>query len=392
VVRVPASEKNQLLTGRVVFQYFYDCGGDIELDRIPRDKFRLIERAPVKRVRLLAPKYEEVGLKPLEIDLGSRKIDGYNASVEARIFPIGVIEIYTSVEFNKASLEQVINLVGLDERQVKVSGREMEFEEMTRGLFTELLEMIRPAVVSPYPAFEHPEIYTLIMITQSDPKLEAKDFLKKFRKQTAGLLRGEKGWKKLSDKEVDDAVKVYLSYSEEDIVFVDWYSALMSGAVDYMGELERMIELARIQLLELKTYDRLLDQRLERAYDSLHAVFTKPRVGMAWGRSGYGELVRATGELAEWRVEVTDLVEDMRNILKYTGEWYLGKLYRIASERFRISDWLGLVDKKLDQLQELYSLAMERVDVHRATTLEFLVVLLIVAIVVLDIIMVARGL
>jgi hypothetical protein len=389
---MPAVEKNQLLTGRVVFQYFYDCGGEIGLDKVPRGKLKIIERAPVKRVRLLAPKYEEVGLKPLEVDLGGKKINGYTAAVEGRIFPIGVIEIYVSIEFSKASLDSVIDLVGLDENPVKVGGKEMEFEEVTRGFFDELLKTIKPAMISPYPAFEHPEIYTLIMITESDPKLNAKDFMKSFRKQTAGILRGEKGWKKLSGKEVEDAVKIYLSYSDEDIVLVDWYSALMSGAVDYMGELERMIELARIQLLELKTYDKLLDQRLERTYDSLHAVFTKPRMGMAWGRSGYGELVRATGELAEWRVEVTDLVEDMRNILKYTGEWYLGKLYRIASERFRISDWFGLVDKKLDQLQELYSLAMERVDVHRATTLEFLVILLIVAIVVLDIIIVAKGL
>ena len=386
------AEKNQLLTGRVVFQYFYDCGGEIELDRIPRDKLKIIERAPIKRVRLLAPKYEEVGLRPLEVDLGSKKIDGYTVAVEGRIFPIGVIEIYTSVWFSKASLDSVLDLAGLDEHPVKVGGKEMEFEEMTREFFDELLKTIKPAMVSPYPAFEHPEIYTLIMITESDPKLDAKDFMKSFRKQTAGILRGEKGWKKLSGKEVEDAVKLYLSYSDEDIVLVDWYSALMSGAVDYMGELERMIELARIQLLELKTYDKLLDQRLERAYDSLRAVFTKPRMGMAWGRSGYGELVRAAGELAEWRVKVTDRVEDMRNILKYTGEWYLGKLYRIASERFRISDWFGLVDKKLDQLQELYSLAMERVDVHRATTLEFLMILLIVAIVVLEIIMVAKGL
>lgn len=386
------TEKTPLLTGRVVFQYFYDCGGEIDMDKVPRDKLKIIERAPIKRLRLLAPKYEEVGLKPLEVALGARKIDGHTVTVEARIFPIGVIEIYTSAEFRKANWDTVINLIGLDERPVRVAGQEMEFEKMTRGLFTELMEILKPALVSPYPAFEHPEIYTLIMITESDPKLKANDFLKKFRKQTAGLLRGEKEWKILSSKEVEDAIKVYLSYSEEDIVFVDWYSALMSGAVDYMGDFERMIELAKIQLLELKTYDRLLDQRLNRAYDSLHAVFTRPRIGMAWGRSGYKELVRATGELAECRVEITELVEDMRNILKYTGEWYLGKLYRIASERFRISDWLGLVDKKLDQLQELYSLAMERVDVHRATTLEFLVLLLILAIVVLDIVMVLRAL
>lgn len=383
---MPTAEKTQSLTGRVVFQYFYDCGGDVDLNKVPREKLKIIERAPTKGARVLAPKYGELGLQPVEVSLGTRKIDGYDATVEGRIFSIGVIEIYTIVEFRNSSPDSVIKLMGLDERVVKVAGKEMEFEQTTREFFEELLKTIKPAIVSPYTAFEHPEIYTLIKITGSDPKLDANDFVKKFRKQTAGMLRGEREWRKLSVKEAGDAVKYYLSYTEDDIVIVDWYSALMSGAVDYMGELERMIELARIQLLELKTYDKLLDQRLERAYDSLHVAFTKPRGGIAWGRGGYGELSRAAGELAEWRVEVTDLVEDMRNILKFTGEWYLGKLYRISGERFRISDWLGLVDKKLGELQELYAMAMERVDVHRAMTLEFLIVVLIIVEVILAVV------
>ncbi|MEM4202425.1 MAG: hypothetical protein QW786_04385, partial [Candidatus Hadarchaeum sp.] len=280
----------------------------------------------------------------------------------------------------------LIKLVRLDERPVKVSGSEIEFESLTHEYFEGLMEIIKPALVSPYPAFKRPESYTLIMITNSTPKLKAQDFLGRFRKQTAGILRGEKEWRKLSNKEVEDALKTYLSYSEDDIVIVDWYSALMSGAVNYMDDFEHMIELAKIQLLELKTYDRLLDMRLERAYDSLYAVFTGARVGMLWGRRWYGKLALAAGELAEWRVEVTDLVEDMRNILKFTGDWYLGKLYRISSERFRIQDWLALVDRKLGQLQELYAMAMERVDVHRAMTLELLIILLIAIEVILAIV------
>jgi len=384
---MPIAESQQLLTGRVVFQYFYDCGGDIELDKVPRDKLKIIQRTPPKRARVLAPKYEEVGLQPIEVDLGTKDIGDYNAKIEGRIFPIGVIEIYTIVEFRNVNFDGLIKLVRLDENPVKVAGQNVEFEEITRGFFVELLELIKPAIVSPYPAFKHPEIYTLIMITESHPKLKARDFLKDFRRQAAGILRGEEEWRKLSLKEAEDAVKFYLSYSDEDIVIVDWYSSLMSGAVNYMSELEHMIELARIQLLELKTYDKLLDMRLERAYESLHKVFTKTRIGIAWARLDYRELAKAAGELAEWRVEVTDLVEDMRNILKFTGEWYLGKLYRISSERFRIQDWLALVDKKLSQLQELYAMAMERVDVHRSITLEFLIVLLIVIEVILAIVL-----
>ncbi|MCS7131159.1 MAG: hypothetical protein NZ934_00280, partial [Hadesarchaea archaeon] len=168
-------------------------------------------------------------------------------------------------------------------------------------------------------------------------------------------------------------------------MFIDWYATLISGAVDYLDEFVHMIELAKIQLLELKTYDRLLDQRLDRAYGSLRGVFRGPKMGISWGSRHYRELSRAASELAELRVEILDLVEDMRNITKFTGEWYLGKLYRLASERFRIADWLALVDKKLDRLQELYAMAMERIDVHRATTMEFLMMILIATIVALEV-------
>ena len=385
---MPEFEKMPSLTGRVVFQYFYDAGGDIELDRIRKEGLSLIKRSRPSVERILAPKYEEVGLQPLEVALGGRGIDGHEAEIEGSIFPIGVIGIYVSVEFRGADLESVVKLVGLDERRVEVAGKEIEFEELTREYFEELKQVVKPAIVYPYEAFERPEVYTLIRITGSEPKLEAKDFLTKFRKQTTGLLRGERDWESLSDKEIEDAIKVYLSYSDEDIVFVDWYSALISGGAEYADELVRMIELARIQLLELKTYDKLLDHRAERAYVSLRTAFTGPRMGITWRSRPYRELARTASDLAELRVEVMEYVGDLRNILKYTGEWYLGKLYRITSERFHISDWLGLVDKKLNQLQELYAMAMERVDVHRATTLEFLMIILIVAIVVLEVIMI----
>lgn len=380
------------LTGRVVFQYFYDVGGDIELERIPKQKLAVIERHVPRRARILAPKYEEVGFQPIEVDLEARKIDRHKATIEGHIFPIGVIEINITIEFRRASFESITKLVTLNERRVKVDGAEIDFDELPLGLFKDLVNTIKPAIVYPYPAFELPEIYTLILIAGSEPRLDAEDFLTKFRKQTAGLLRGEHDWRSLSGKEVEDALKPYLSYSDEDIVIVDWYSALISGAVEYTDELVRMIEFARIQLLELKTYDRLLDHRVERAYSSLRTALAGPRMGITWRSRSYGELTRTARDLAELRVEVTDFLGDLRNILKLTGEWYLGKLYRVASERFRISDWLALVDKKLNQLQELYTMAMERVDVHRATTLEFLMMLLIVAIVVLEIIMIVQGL
>ncbi|MEW6222615.1 MAG: hypothetical protein AB1476_04810 [Candidatus Hadarchaeota archaeon] len=378
------------LSGRVIFQYLYDVGGDIDISKISKEKFSPIERPRVRGERLLAPKYEEVGLVPLEVDLGSKKIDKYQTTLEGRIFPIGAVGVYISVEFRNLTFDGLIKLVNLNDGKVKLGGKEVEFDEVPREFFQQLRGSIKSAIQYPYQFLEHPQVYTLVLIAESDPRLDADDFLTKFKKQTAGVLRGEKNWRSLSQKEVDDAIKPYLSYSEGDVVIVDWYSALISGAVEYTDDLVRMIELALVQLLELRTYDRLLDVRAQRAYDGLRAVFKKPSLGIFWKGRAYGELTRATRELAEARIEIMDFLEDARNISKLTGEWYLGKLYRMASERFRIPEWLALVDRKLDQLQELYSISVGRIDTQRLLTLEALIVLLFVIVLVLDILILVK--
>ncbi|MEM4292118.1 MAG: hypothetical protein QXR50_05325, partial [Archaeoglobaceae archaeon] len=162
------------------------------------------------------------------------------------------------------------------------------------------------------------------------------------------------------------------------------------GGEEYIDELLQTVEIAKIQLLELKTYDKLLDRRIERAYESLRSVFIQSGIGIAWLSKTYAELSRTASELAELRIEVIDYIHDLRNILKFTGDWYLGKLYSALSGRFKTMEWLNLVDKKLEHLQELYSMAMERIDVYRATTLEFLVLILIVSLVVLETLMVLK--
>ncbi|MEM3401716.1 MAG: hypothetical protein QW179_04445 [Candidatus Hadarchaeales archaeon] len=378
--------ESPILSGRIIFQYLYDIGGDIEMEKIQKEKFTLIERPKKRGDRILAPKYEEVGLVPLEIDLGAVRVDKHRAIVEGKIFPLGVIEICVSVEFRKLTFDGLIKLTGLNEGKVKFEGKDVDFDEIPLKFMMDLKKEISEAIAHPYPMMEQPQIYTTVVITESDPRLDAQDFLTKFRKQTAGLLRGERNWRELSEKEAEDALKAYLSYTDDDIIIVDWYSSLISGAVDYMDDFLRILELALIQLLELRTYDRLLDIKATEAYLTTRALIGKGG-RLVWGRK-YGQLMRTMRELAEFRIEITDLLEDARNIQKLTGEWYLGKLYRLAGERFRISEWLSMVDKKLERLEDLYGLVVKRIDIQRSTSMEILSIILIFLIVILEILMV----
>ena len=380
----------QTLAGRVLFQFYYDIGGEISMEKLNLSELTVIRKAQPKSVRVLAPKFEEAGLKPVAIDFGVKKVENINFNVEAKVYPIGVVEVTLSLDFKNSSFEDIIRLVNMSEGFVRLGGKEVEFEKIPGEYFRTLQSRIQKALVYPYEPYDQPEVYRVVIISSIEPKLRAEEFLSRFRKQIAGVLRGEKSWEKLSEKEIEDVLRFQLSYSEDEAIVVDWYSSLIFGGEEYVDEILQTIEIAKIQLLELKTYDKLLDKRIEKAYGSLRSVFVHSGVGIAWLSKTYAELSRTASDLAELRIEVVDYVHDLRNILKFTGDWYLGKLYSALGERFRIMEWLNLVDKKLEQLQELYSMAMERVDVYRAMSLEFLVMLLIISLVVLEVFMVIR--
>ncbi|MEM0503140.1 MAG: hypothetical protein QXT58_00355 [Archaeoglobaceae archaeon] len=380
----------QNLTGRIVFQFYYDVGGEISLNDVDLEGLSLVQKSQPKSVRILAPRFEEAGLKSLELKIGNIEVEGISFTINAKIFSLGVIEVTLFAEFRDSSFEDVIRLVNMSEGFISYKGKSVEFEKIPNTIFLELKGKIQGAMFNLYQPFEEPEAYRVIIITESNPKHRVEEVIAKFRKQIVGMLRGEKNWEKLSDREVEDVLRFYLSYSEDEAVVVDWYSTLIWGGEEYIDELLQTVEIAKIQLLELKTYDKLLDRRIERAYESLRSVFIQSGIGIAWLSKTYAELSRTASELAELRIEVIDYIHDLRNILKFTGDWYLGKLYSALSGRFKTMEWLNLVDKKLEHLQELYSMAMERIDVYRATTLEFLVLILIVSLVVLETLMVLK--
>jgi len=379
-----------LLTGRLIFQYFYDAGGKIDLAKIPREELQVAEVLPARKEHLIAPRYGWFEFSSLVVDLGDVLLGKQRMRVEGRIFPMGVIGIYLILEFRRLSFSRLIKLISISEEKVKVGKEERDFSEIPQGFLQRLKEKISRAVSPSHPPSKEPQTYLMILIADAEPRLGAADFLETYRKQTAGVLRCEREWMTLSEKEVDDALKAYLSYSEEDIAVVDWYATLISGAVDYMDDMVRIIELALVQLLILKTYDRLLDIKSREAMHSLGGFLRSPGLSFWIASRQYRRMLAALGEISNFRIEVTDFIESARNITKLTGEWYLGKLYRLANERLRINDWLSLVDRKLDRLHGLYRTLMERVEVQRGTTLETLVFILILIMVVLEILMVLK--
>lgn len=171
----------------------------------------------------------------------------------------------------------------------------------------------------------------------------------------------------LSDSMKKSILENQFQYSTDDLVVVDWNSALViepSGSMD----VPLVIEFALNQLLEMRYYDDLLDQRLNTLYNEV--------VGRKKGlfSNKYSQLAE---EASQIYLEISEIVENVENSFKTVGDFYLATIFRASSKRFRFDDWQRSINDKLGNLAEVSKLLHSEVNESRNQTMEMIIVILI---------------
>jgi hypothetical protein len=171
----------------------------------------------------------------------------------------------------------------------------------------------------------------------------------------------------LSDQIKRQTTEFTYQYSRDDLVVVDWNSALV---VEPQGSMDvpLVIEFALNQLLEMRYYDDLLDQRLNTLYNEV--------VGRKKGifSNKYSRLAEEAGQIY---LEISEIVENVENSFKTVGDFYLATIFRASSKRFRFDDWQRSINEKLGNLAEVSKLLHSEVNESRNQTLEITIVILI---------------
>jgi hypothetical protein len=158
-----------------------------------------------------------------------------------------------------------------------------------------------------------------------------------------------------------------LQYGNDDLSVIDWNSALLvepSGSMD----VPIVIEFALCQLLEMRYYDDLLDEKLNNLYNS---VANKKSSILS---NKYSVIAEEAGQIY---LEIAEIVETVENSLKVVGDFYLANIFRAASGRFRFKDWQRSINEKLSNLAEVSKLLHGRVAEQRSQMMELTIILLI---------------
>ena len=355
------------MRGEVVCYFIYDLGARVNLDRVKR-VLDEVPQFPATSVQKAAPRYVELPRplvarflpQELETTIGPLKVEAV-----ARIYDLGAVSLQLRIPFQEQGLPDLHKYLNF---QVAHGGEKLSLHDFAARFVHPIREGLRGALVEPYNVKIEPEEYTVIAITEAE--YTPKELLRDHRARLAALLSNEPRADKLSPKEVEDNLRHWYSYYEDDLVVVDWDYAFIYDKEGKYEDVLFVMELANVQLLELRTYDVYLDRILDRTYQEMEKFVSRSEL-----LASPKQLVK---ELSDARIDLTRVTDSIENIGKLFGDYYLAKVYVALTERFHIPEWEHAVNQKLKTLNELYAMAAHEVEARRMIILEFLIVLLFV--------------
>jgi hypothetical protein len=277
----------------------------------------------------------------------------------ARIWDYGAVSMQFHLPLRAGtSWEDLVRLAALAED-------DNDFDELALRGARELASTLASATKSPHEP-KSVEDYIVYLLEQLSgvptPSVLLSDV------DIPALILGEPT-EKISSKVRNAILENVHSYSDRDLAVVDWNSALLvepEGSRDVAD----ILEFAATHLMEFRYFDDLLDERLERLYDSLE----RRRSVWSFFRNDYERVSREAGSLY---LEVSDYVERVENSLKFVGDFYLATIFRSAVRRFNLPEWEASLNRKMNALARISEMLQTEVNARRSHWLEVIVVVLI---------------
>jgi hypothetical protein len=303
-----------------------------------------------------APEYVRFETPPLEQTVDPPRLaSGEHLLARLKYFDYGVIAVELELPFQTGWKDLI-------ERSSRWIGS-AEVEKLAGALARQHAERARAAFVEPFAEWVS-EDYYLIHICAGP--LGAQALLAECGSDIVQLLRGET--RRLSAGEIEDALRASLSYYPSDLLVVGWAAALIYDTAEGAAPTIQLLEYANAQLLEFRYYDNLLTKVLGGVYRSL-------------GRRGFlrsWRMAREAGRLNQIRLDITELTERVDNSIKFLGDMFYTRAYRMAAARIGVNDYRKLVDEKLRTAGELYEFMVDEFHQARAFVLELMVVAILI--------------
>jgi hypothetical protein len=346
---------NANLQGSIVILTLYDVADEIRLSELPPliGGTRLLptfKHLAPEHVRFERPPVIEP-LAPLYLATGER----FEATIQ--YYDYGVVSVLLRFAFS-GSWDQLKQLSGN-----WTSGT--IFDDLCRDTIREKLKRISAALLKPYGNWLS-EDYYIIHLDSVPETTSGTALLQERGREISQIVQGEST--PLADQERTEVLQGSMSYYPNDLIVAGWNAAFLFDTPAGAEPTILLLEYANSQLLQFRHYDDMLTRELERVYD-----FVETRKGLLYG----WRMRSAAAGLRTMLLDVTELTERTSNALKFVGDMFSARVYKLCASKIGVTDYQVLVQEKLRTADELYDFMIEEFHQARGFLLEIIVVLIL---------------
>jgi hypothetical protein len=334
--------------------FVYDVADTIDLAALGTVAGEGVARAPLQLRREASSGFIEFQTQPVVARIPPT---ASGIAVRAKIFDYGVVSIRLTLPFAgpwNAYAAFTRRLRNDDELPV-LAGQALD------GVLLEIAHVLdepHPPLVEDFFVFE---------VESFTAPVTGGELLGEYADALASLVLCEE--RRLTPAEGAETLRVNFAYFEDDLAVVQWDTAFVYDDRESAQATLDILEFANTQLVELRTYDKRLDDEL----DTIYALDPK-RPTRRFGRK---EAQGAADRLRYLIVDIAELTDRASNALKIIGDAYYARLYRGAAGRLGLKDWQKQIDSKVDTVNDIYRFFTDQAQAARSEFLEVVVILLI---------------
>jgi hypothetical protein len=340
---------NSVFSGNIYLFHSFDVGDDIQLDAIERS-------GVLKTIPLSLSKY----FKSYHIPLVVEHPDPHSSPqcVSCKIHNFGAVSFAYKIPFND-TLDQVRkNIYALDNIYYEQSLNDIKV------VFKLIKQYITKASF-----FQTRSSYVVIQVNPQPDQLTITKLKEMYGGTIASLLRFET--ETLSEYQKDEILDAAIGYFRGDLIIIDTHATFLYDA-EYT-ELLDFFEFANIQQLELRYFDRVLDQQLNAIYEGRARKIPLrsylPFIGVLTSDP--------VGGLGKLKADISVIIERLEGSIKLAGEPYYSELYAILIDKLGIRGWNDSIDRKFEIIKDMQQVFQHRMDAIREDSISILISILI---------------
>ncbi len=340
------------MNGEVIFLRLTDVGRSIDLKEAVKVVPAIKDKNVVKTKD--TPSYVDFP-EPLVMEMTHQITSKFqfinDITLYVKLYADGIISLVVRLFFQGLAFQELHTLRKITFQTTDGEFRINNFLKYHQNkVFTQIREFIEEAY--DFRDFEY-EDYLLYCITDEIENPEV--FVKEQRNYISALLMGENPELKLSLNQINETLGKSFTFLNNDLVLFDFDRGLIIDPNSDYEDILLVVEIANYQLLGLRTLDKLLDKRLTIAEEDIRKIYFKSRTFLQRFKRKMGRLIRL-------QYDLIFLLENIENVSKLIGDYYLAQIYSHLSELFQLKHWSDSIRHRVETLENIYNVTQTNIN------------------------------